>query len=228
MTVASGPAPPSVEERARVGMMVSRYRRRAAAERLALYRRHLQVTVVHATPLLRMLVADQGVDVRGAFQRLRPPHGWPDVASRGSWLTLAQVMSGHRALSRRDRDRGRMDPSRTVVVRDHRHPDGTLILNLTGDAVEVTVRIGEVTLRTSGGFIDVVLGFDLPATIELAIVGRPARCLIEHPWFADERWVVDRVQRKEKGMHPRTTVTVSTGQEQFALPWRRLLLGTVK
>lgn len=221
MTPATGTAAPSVEERARVGMMVSRYRRRAAVERLALYRRHLQVTVAHATPLLRMLVADLGVDVRGALQRLRPPHGWPDVSRTGSWLTFAQVMSGRRRSVRPDRVR--MDPSRTVVIRDHRDPAGTLILNIGRDAVEVTVRIGEVTLRTCGGFIDVVLGFELPATIELAIVGRPARCLIDHLWFADERWVVDSVRRGDKGMHPRTTVTVATGQEPFALPWRRLL-----
>ncbi|MDQ2762360.1 MAG: hypothetical protein M3Y22_02350, partial [Pseudomonadota bacterium] len=76
----------------------------------------------------------------------------------------------------------------------------------------------------SRGAVDLVFGFHLPDTLEIALVGRPAHCLVQHPWFASDDWTITQV-RRSKGAAPRTTVTVMTGDQPFSLPWRRLLKG---
>ena len=66
------------KKRLEVGIAIGRFRRQMNAERLGLYRRHLQVGVVMASPLVEAACRSAGVDVAAQMWRLRPPFGWPE------------------------------------------------------------------------------------------------------------------------------------------------------
>lgn len=207
-------------ERIRVAQLVSRYRRRAASERLRLYRQHLQVSVTAATPLLQRVAEEPSVDVRAALHRLRPPHGWPDVPPLGSWTSVAQVL---RHYDRHGATVDRHDRSRSVALCEGRHPLGRLILHVVGARLELTSRIGDVVVKTDGEAIQIVLPFHLPDTIDEALAGRPLNCLVGHRWFKSEGWTIVRVERPAGARRPRTIVRVDTGLEPYVMPWRRLV-----
>lgn len=208
----------AILDRARVGREISNFRRRLAAARLRLYRQHLQVTVTRATPLLDMVVRDQGVDFRGAMHRLQAPYGWPD-ARRSSRLAVSIAkMLGHRRPNLSDGIDAH-DASRTVLVRTRSDPAGQLLFRVVGDCLELTTRIGEISIRTEEGFVLIVLPFHLPDTLEMALIGRAVSFLVGHPWFSDERWVIDSIHRSVRNM----TFKVTTGYDSLRMPWNRLL-----
>lgn len=211
-------AHPGMEDLISVRREISRYRRQAAAERLALYRKHLQVTVTRATPLLARIAREDGFDLKGALMKLRPPGGWPD---------RVQVLGGlerPRMIRRMFGARLAIWPfssGQAVMVRDGDHPAGALSVGLNQGAVELLLTIGRVLVATREGQIVLSLPFAVPEAVAGAATGRSVGDLVGHRWFADPRWVIDRV----RGEDLRTTIWVRADHEPFRMPWRRLLGG---
>lgn len=205
-------------DRARVSREISSFRRKLATARLRLYRQHLQVTVTRATPLLAMVIRDEGIDFRGAMQRLQAPYGWPDARRSSRLVVSIAKMLGHRRPNLSD-GMDAHDACRTVLVRSRADPAGQLMFRVAGGSLELTTRVGEVSIRTEDGFVLIVLPFHLPDTLETALIGRPVSFLVGHPWFTDERWVIDSVHRSVRNM----TFKVATGYEPLCMPWQRLL-----
>ncbi len=194
-------------------MEVSRFRREWAAARLDLYRRYLQVTVNRATPLLALAAADQSIDVKGAMMRIQPPVGWPDSTARGKFARSFAHVLRHYTVFANVRD---ANPSRSVTVRGVNHIDGLLIIRIAGSSVELTMSIGDVTVRTDGGTVSLGLAFELPHAIEGAIMGKPVSTLVSHRWFGDATWVISEVTRAGGC----TTVVFKTGYAEYRMPWR--------
>lgn len=215
----SAPIPSRDEAQLRlieVNRRISRWRHAWLHERLALYRQHLQVSVTEVSPLLPLIAKAQQVDVRATMWRLKPPFGWPehDVRRRekGTLLTIGSHL-------RRDRSFSRFDPARTIVVRDRNDPIGILLLRVTDTAVELTMQIGDVTIRTDGGLLQLFLPFDLPETVKAAVLGRPVGFLVGHACFSDRRWLIRKVEPHGKC----TRLAVQTGQIPFTMPWGRMI-----
>jgi hypothetical protein len=201
-----------------VAREITLFRREWRVRRLRLYRKHLQVTVCQATPLLAMIARDQGVEVRAELMRLRPPPGWPHAARpRGTIASISQLL-GHQQIGA-GYGLGPPDPFRTVLVRDRQDPRGALMLRVADGTLELTTMVNEASIRTDGGQVLLGLPFHLPDTIDAAAVGRPASCLVGHPWFTNPDWTIDSVERGDT----HTFVRIRTGYEPFSMPWRHLL-----
>lgn len=58
-----------------------------------------------------------------------------------------------------------------------------------------------------------------PGWIADALIVRPVSFLVGHPWFADERWVIDSVHRGVRNM----IFKVANGHVLLCMPWQCLL-----
>lgn len=201
-------------ERIEASVALSRFRRRWSAERLEVYRRHLQSGIVHASPLVAEAGAVTGVDVVAQMWRLRPPHGWPDVRVSRSGLGgtdgwLDGAVSGRRT---------RLGSAGTTAVAHPVDPRlGPIVFRIGDRAVELSTTIGGVLVRTQQGFARIRLPFRLPDQVAGAAPGQAAGMLIGHHWFAGRDWPIHRVVDRGS-VHE---IVVATGLIGFEMPWRR-------
>lgn len=200
-------------DRIAANIAISRFRRRWEAERLGMYRLHLQVGVVAASPLVKAAGRLAGVDVAAQMWRLRPPFGWP----AGDRAELFGGIVDRLASASGVKDRGALRAGASVVVRPLDPLHGPVTLRIDAGAVELSTTIGEVHVRTDCGFARLRLGFRLPDQVADAAVGLAVGVLVGHPWFVGREWpiraVVDRGTAHE--------LLVATGQVGFEMPWRR-------
>lgn len=203
-------------ERIAVNIAISRFRRRLHAERLEMYRRHLQVGVVTASPLVEAAGRSAGVDVAAQMWRLRPPFGWPEGDRAELLGGIVDRLSGAQGI----KDRWTRRAGSSVVIRSLDPHHGPVTLRICAGVVELTTTIGDVYVRTDSGVVRLRLPFWLPDQVANAAVGQPIGLLVGHPWFAGREWPIRAVVERRTGHE----LVVATGQVGFEMPWRALVV----
>ena len=189
--------------------------------RLRLYRCVLQASVRSASPLALTFASRTGLALDDILQVMSPPVFWPQ--STGS-LALPQVrweVPTRHAWRGGGDDRMMWRVARAGGHAMHIGGDGDWIgWRVSGDTVEVAGRLGSATLVTNRGTLRLWIPHPLPATLCLAMPGRPLAALVQHPYLAGDDLKVVSVDDHRGGGH---VLRVRAPKRPFAAPWPALL-----
>jgi len=192
------------------------------AQRLTLFRRMLQLTVRHVSPLVRDLMNRPALE--RALHQLRPQPEWPDRFSELDCMTIPLGL--HRRLyssaSASDRSRDRRFQAQLArmgaVVRLPSHPAGGLGIVVRGSHLGVCLAAGGATFWSCGGRLWLTVPAEIPETVRCGAVGRPIGDLVGHPALTGRHYPLSRL-RTASGM---LTAEAHTGYRPFAMPWPHL------
>lgn len=199
------------------------FRRDVEERRLRLYRCVLQASVRSASTLALSFASRAGLGLDDVLQVMSPPAFWPQ--STGP-LALPQVR--WEVPTRHAWRGGGDDRMMWRVARAGGHAmrvggGGNWIgWRVSGDTVEVAGRLGSSTLVTNRGTLRLWTPHPLPATLCLAMPGRPLAALVQHPFLADGDLTVVSVGDHRGGGH---VLRIRAGGHPFAAPWANQLAG---
>lgn len=205
------------KERARLDADLLTFRRSVALERRSLFLRHLRLHISCATPLLTSVSSTTGLDLHGLAINIRPPRGWPG----------RPLLHDARASSAGIQRRFSFEPGSIVrrhlgaglIVKSCSQSDDVIGIRVVGTSIELTLVQGDIKLDTFHGFGRLRLTHELPATLSVALPGRPVSQLVDHAWLNGRNWpIVDAID--DRGA---TVVTFATGQEAWRAPAATLL-----
>lgn len=193
-----GPAPYSfAENHAPLSLEIADFLMRTEAERLCLFRRHLQLTLRRVSPLLIDLFELEGSSLAHAPDFIRPPRNWPARPVDGFrptiHRTLVQRRFWLRTISTRDAwyfKQAFSEPG--VVIRGVAHPDGRFAIRPCGGVLGFTAAIGPCVLSAFGSAAMLKLPDPLPSTLMASMVGSNLNEIVEHPIFSHRNYVIRR------------------------------------
>ncbi|WP_242154044.1 hypothetical protein [Sphingomonas sp. BAUL-RG-20F-R05-02] len=193
-----------------------------AGIRSSLFRRHLELNVRTATPLLDIISRSERIDLTAMIERIRPPLSWPRVPLstnlRSEMLGLEWDFGFEPgAIFRRHRRGG-------LIARWDGAGGNVLGVRIIKDSIELTVVDGGLMLDTFDGFARLWLESPLPRTLAIAMPGRSISQLVEHRWFSGSDWPVVSVREKRIGA---TAIIFETGLVTWRLPTATDLEGTI-
>lgn len=180
----------------------------------SLFRQYLALNVTSATPLLNVVSSVEGIDFEEAAWFISPPRGWPELAlttdarafdkgvRRPFQFTATQIMRRH--------------IQGGTIVRDLRRSTNVIGMRVLGDGIELTAVDGGLRIETYHGLGRILIDEPLPATVALALCGRPVGSVVEHRWLTGQPWRVLSVEEVED----RTEIVFDTGRVRWAMPWR--------
>ena len=202
------------------------------AERLRLYRLHLQATVTRISPLTRDLATLATDGFEGVARGLRPSPSWPwrlvelrDDGSRHRYAHRFRDMVAHH-YSEWPYSRSARAAIPTASSARDRGPAENHRFFAVGAQVEVAGMVGACPLQTCGPLASIALPEPLPETIAVAVVGRTIDALVEHPALAGRGYVVESARRpSDGGGH---IITFATNVVRCRMPWAHLLEAELK
>jgi hypothetical protein len=189
-----------------------------------LFRQHLALNVIRATPLLSIVSRLEGVDFNSLVRQITPPSRWPTRPLPNNALTTSIGVErsfefGPSQIHRRHRVAGKL-------LAGMGQRGDALGVRVVADGLELTAVVGSLKVETFHGFARIQLEHALPETVAVAAVGRFVVDLIWHPWFEGTDW---RVVDVHCASAMRTLVTFDTGMVDWRTPWRAdPILGTLK
>jgi hypothetical protein len=189
------------------------------AERLRLYRLHLQATIRRVSPLISDSAAFAGSRLRVLVEDLSPPPSWPwrmaGTPFHNPFRAAKCSANGPASLTRPGvlRKAG----AKNWLTRSFNGMRGELSLVVEGGSLEAFVSLGTAYMQTHAGVASVMLPDPLPETVAAALPGRLLEELVQHPIIDGRGYVVDQV-------HPPThwpghVVIFRTGLLPFDMPW---------
>ena len=171
---------------------------RTEAERMRLFRLHLDSTVLQVSPLLPELASMEGIGIHDAAALISPPQDWPWRPIYDPPSPTMRQWQHRRFLLGRDAERGagrfrRAFASPGLIIRDVDHPRGRFAIRPSGGVLGFTAAIGPALLSSFGVMAVLRLPEPLPETLVLAMPGRKLGQLVDHPLFRDRDYMVRRV-----------------------------------
>lgn len=191
------------------------------ASRLQLYRRYLQWSVRWASPLIARL-ADRET-LNAAFATLAPPATWPvriPFEHTGGVGWLGGSAERRLAAGQRRARRGGIPGIGTmgVVLRPPSQDVEGVGVRIVGNSLEVRLFGEGFLITTYKGVLTIDVERSIPATLAIAMAGRPLDTLVEHPLIAGCGYPVRRATSDDHYI----TLTASTGIVPFRMPWAYL------
>ena len=182
------------------------------AARLTAHRVSLARTVRHASPLLLDVLAKRRIALGDVLDRLAAPPAENPSNPAAHWASYTYHHHRRRVFGAAPWLAG--DPSAPLIIAE----DEDLHLVRSGSQLGLFGSTGRLRLATAGATAWLWIEDALPATLALALVGRPVDALLSHALLTGHDYQVLSVEPQTRGRIG-TVIHVRTGLRRCRTPW---------
>lgn len=172
------------------------------------------------------MLAIEGLSLDDAVEAIAPRHGWParprlsnSKTAQPAHASLLRYYVAGRPSQFTMRPPTQITQHPLVSRMFDRAPDGYLQLNVVDHSLEIEARSGPVLIETRFGELSVELGFELPATVFAASVGRLLEEIVDHQAWRGRGWRIAATAEEDYPWGPRLIAV--TGSVEYRMPWAR-------
>ncbi|KQN02400.1 hypothetical protein ASE82_08570 [Sphingomonas sp. Leaf230] len=142
------------------------------------------------------MLKDEGLDLAGALEHMRPPCNWPDKAIQTPDAFRAGAFDLRKMTDTRKIEKSfeRLGEARAcLMIRRPAVGQVGLCVHVVGDGLETAMMSRDFSLTTAAGKARLQLRRLLPFTLGSLMLGRRVGDLIGHPLLVGRDYVVERL-----------------------------------
>ncbi len=195
---------------------------RMETERMELFRLYLQSSLRRVSPLLIDLAAFENISLKTALTCIHPPQSWPQRPLYSPPWFRFRISQQRKYWLRRvcshepwHFERAFADPG--VIIRRCNHAKGRYAIRPFGTVLGFSAAIGPCVLSAFGPTAVLKLPDQVPETFLASMTGRILNEIVEHPIFAQRKYIIRRAEADTFDGLP--IITFGAKMLRFTGPW---------